>query len=104
MFSEISVDASVVLALFVSLKVKFDEVHPAFMDEISIDDAQRTVAQIFASQASLDDQQGLGLCEDADALGGCWRYCRDHFSKQLQICGERPVLSGEPSAFSLKFM
>ena len=42
--SQIPADPCAVLALLVSLEVEFDEVNPAFMDEIGLDDAQRTVA------------------------------------------------------------
>ena len=88
MLSQIPVDPCPVFAFFVSLEVEFDKVNTALMDEIGVDDAQRTVAQILAGLAGFDDQQGLGLREDADAPGGCWRDSRDHFSKQLKICGE----------------
>ena len=42
--SQIPVDPCAVLALFVSLELEFDEFNAAFMDEIGLDDAQRTVA------------------------------------------------------------
>ena len=51
--SQIPADPCAVLALFVSLEIEFDEVNPAFMDEIGEDDAQRTVPQIPAGQAAL---------------------------------------------------
>ena len=58
MLSQIPVDPCPVFALFVSLEVEFDEVNTALMDEIGVDDAQRTVAQILAGQMGFDDITG----------------------------------------------